>query len=250
VEIGDVTAGPGETVRIPVVLSSTVPVDGVQLVVAYDSDLLRIESSSDGEPLSFEGTFFDGAEPSSWLTPHPSAGVFTLVLVGSWVSEGFEIPPGEETLIAWIVATVSVTAEPETEISLSPVDGGAGPYHLRNELCYRGDARFVSTLPDVEPGRLQIVGDQTIFIRGDSNRDQRVTVSDAVYTLGGLFLDYPLDCEDAADTDDSGEVDLTDAVALLGFLFQGSGSIPAPYPEAGVDPTADLLFCHSSDADA
>jgi len=81
---------------------------------------------------------------------------------------------------------------------------------------------------------------QGIFVRGDANGDDRVDISDAVRTLGHLFLggDPPL-CPDAFDADDSGHVEITDAIFVLEFLFQGGLTIPPPFPERGADPTSD-----------
>ena len=45
------------------------------------------------------------------------------------------------------------------------------------------------------------------------------------------------------DTDDSGLLDITDAIYLLGFLFQGGPAPPAPYPAPGKDATQDVLDC-------
>ena len=65
-------------------------------------------------------------------------------------------------------------------------------------------------------------------------------ISDAVILLAHLFLggDRPA-CADASDADDSGSLDLTDAVYSLGFQFLGGPAPPAPFPDCGVDPTAD-----------
>jgi hypothetical protein len=52
------------------------------------------------------------------------------------------------------------------------------------------------------------------------------------------------DCLDAADADDNGEVQLTDAIKILGFLFLGADPPPAPGPPGspcGADPTDDPL---------
>jgi hypothetical protein len=83
-----------------------------------------------------------------------------------------------------------------------------------------------------------------LFVRGDANRDGRADISDAVAILGFLFLgDEALGCEDAADVDDNGRIEITDAIALLNHLFLGHPAPPAPYPEAGSDPSADGLEC-------
>jgi hypothetical protein len=63
--------------------------------------------------------------------------------------------------------------------------------------------------------------------------------------LGYLFLGSPatLACEKSADADDGSEVDLTDAVYLLGYFYLGGPPPPPPFPACGPDPTADGLTC-------
>ena len=88
-------------------------------------------------------------------------------------------------------------------------------------------------------------GDNT-FLRGDSNTDARVDLSDAIFTLAYLFQggDAPL-CLDALDSNDSGEVDISDPSHLLRHLFLGAAAPPAPWQECGLDPSADGLGCAS-----
>ncbi len=82
------------------------------------------------------------------------------------------------------------------------------------------------------------------FIRGDSNRDGRVDLSDASNTLGWLFLGAAsLPCDDAADANDDASIGLSDAVFTLNFLFLGAGAPPPPFDIAGEDPTPDDLGC-------
>jgi hypothetical protein len=71
------------------------------------------------------------------------------------------------------------------------------------------------------------------------------TSSDAICLLGYLFLGEPEPpCLDAADADDSGELDLTDAVRVLDHLFLGGDAPPDPGPATcGEDPTEDDLGC-------
>lgn len=82
------------------------------------------------------------------------------------------------------------------------------------------------------------------FLRGDSNGDENLDLSDAVSILSALFLGtVTLDCEDAADADDDGTVIVTDAIYLLNHLFIGGPQPAPPYPEVGADPTEDDLRC-------
>ena len=88
-----------------------------------------------------------------------------------------------------------------------------------------------------------------IFLRGDSNASGTLDISDAMQTIGYLFLGREeLGCLDAADANDDGRVDLADPVFCLDFLFRGGQSPPAPFPGPGVDPTEDDLDCSSGGA--
>jgi hypothetical protein len=83
------------------------------------------------------------------------------------------------------------------------------------------------------------------FQRGDSNRDNKLNLTDPITTLGYLFLGMgEPGCIDAADADDNGRIDLSDAVFTVGYLFLGGAPIPPPnFGECDFDPTDDLLGC-------
>ena len=81
------------------------------------------------------------------------------------------------------------------------------------------------------------------FIRGDADGDWKLNVSDAIAILLHLFAGGTLSCEDPADVDDNGSVELTDAVALLGFLFQHGAEPAPPFPTPGNDTTPDSSPC-------
>lgn len=81
------------------------------------------------------------------------------------------------------------------------------------------------------------------FKRGDSNDDCNVDLSDGVHILNWLFMGGRLpNCLDAADTDDNGAVNLSDAVIVFNYLFLGGEPPLDPGPELpGEDPTDDDL---------
>jgi hypothetical protein len=90
---------------------------------------------------------------------------------------------------------------------------------------------------------------QPEFIRGDVNDSGAVNISDAVCALSFLF-DVPgsscanAACPDALDANDSGAFDLADPIATLAYLFAGAVPPPPPFPGCGADPTAgDPLTC-------
>ncbi|MBN1443388.1 MAG: family 10 glycosylhydrolase [Planctomycetes bacterium] len=92
--------------------------------------------------------------------------------------------------------------------------------------------------------RFELISGEPSFIRGDANQDGRADISDAVAILGYLFLgSAEPDCFSALDADDSGHLVLTDAVYVLNRLFLGGAPIPDPHPECGADPSPDGLSC-------
>ena len=91
-------------------------------------------------------------------------------------------------------------------------------------------------------GLLSPAGDRE-FVRGDSNDDGLVDISDAVAVLLYLFEGAATpSCPDAADGDDSGAIDLTDSVYVLQYLFSQGPQPPAPFPLPGADPTPSDPF--------
>ena len=79
------------------------------------------------------------------------------------------------------------------------------------------------------------------FRRGDVNFDAELDLTDAITILGYLFLDgVTINCQDAADIDDDGELSLTDAIYELNYLFLGGPGPLAPLG-CGEDGTGDAL---------
>jgi len=86
--------------------------------------------------------------------------------------------------------------------------------------------------------------DPALFLRGDSNQDGAVDLSDAVAILFRLFAEGPAAfCPDAADANDDGRVDISDAIRILERLFLDGPVLPPPAGSAGLDPTPDALGC-------
>lgn len=85
------------------------------------------------------------------------------------------------------------------------------------------------------------------FIRGAaSSEDWNVDISDPVAVLHYIFLGRgSIPCLDAADGNDDGSLDVSDPIYVLTFLFLGGPEPPAPFPSPGFDPTPDSLRCES-----
>ncbi|MCZ6793827.1 MAG: hypothetical protein O7J95_09480 [Planctomycetota bacterium] len=82
------------------------------------------------------------------------------------------------------------------------------------------------------------------FRRGDANADGQLNVTDGVFVLSYLFGGGATPpCIKAADTNDTGVIDLTDGVLVLNYLFATGAEPNPPFAECGPDPTADELTC-------
>ena len=82
------------------------------------------------------------------------------------------------------------------------------------------------------------------FVRGDANQDRTIDLADPIYVLNVLFNGAgPAHCLDACDANDSGHVNIGDAVFLLAYLFQHGNSPREPFVMAGPDWTPDEVDC-------
>ena len=92
---------------------------------------------------------------------------------------------------------------------------------------------------------ITVTASEDNFLRGDPNGDLQIDISDAINILGYLFSNGPLSCEDAADANDDGEVNIADAINSLFWLFDGTGACIQfpPFDGCGPDPTDDYLGC-------
>ncbi len=171
-------------------------------------------------------------------TPPPSGG-------------GGEAPPsGSSILIRWTNPEeyssirierdgVQIAEIPGDRTDYRDAEAGPGVHRYRIVAAREGQESFpqvVVALPVGVPGT---------FIRGDVNSDRSRNITDVINLLTHLFLGgFQPACLDASDTDDSGELDLSDAITLLRRLYLGSRQLPPPTPNAPwFDPTDDDLPC-------
>ncbi len=93
---------------------------------------------------------------------------------------------------------------------------------------------------------------ETRFVRGDADASEAIDITDVNVILEFLFTDGQAPpCLDAADVNDDGAVDVSDAIFELLFLFGGGAPPREPssdstsYTESdcGTDPTPDGVSC-------
>lgn len=135
----------------------------------------------------------------------------------------------------------------EIEFSKSDLLGWTAVGELpsgHNSLVFFGfDSR--GEVFDTAPLEITVRSSVQRFIRGDTNLDTEINLEDAVNMLGFLFKgSTPPTCLDAVDANDDGALDVADPIYVIGYLFvPGKPSPPPPFPEAGVDPTPDAIGC-------
>ncbi len=103
-----------------------------------------------------------------------------------------------------------------------------------------GVATPLSGAPAVR-GCVMAVGNS--FLRGDPLGDERVGLEDLFAILDYLFAGESLECRDAADADDDGDVTVSDVVEVMNHLYLSGVPLAPPFQDPGVDPTPDDLSC-------
>lgn len=268
--LGDVTARPGEVVEVPVFAAASQPLGALRLAIESDLDL-AIEAMDvefiDRRDLSVfrrviqRGEFFlhercedlpDPGARCTYSTPFLAllyADVEPQRTLIDWILQGFGfIDAGwlteELREVAKLHVRVSETAQPGTA-RLRP-----GKFVWKRDQAEVSSGGFVSTLgyrfgpAEIVEGGVVTITQAPRLLRGDSNGDGRVDLSDAVATLGHLFLGVEsVSCLEAADADDSGNVLITDAILVLGVLFLGDGFLPPPFPNCGTEAGLTRLEC-------
>ena len=168
-------------------------------------------------------------------------------LVGAWA---FRRLDGAAYVLEREGGNWSEVAKLTASDPLPPLAGGG----FGRSVALDGERAF-----SIEPRTLYIFSGppkppkpQAQFFRGDTDSNGKIELTDGIVTLTFLFVDstkMPA-CLDAADADDSGDLGLTDAVRIFGWLFTGGipSEPPGPRPglaayekqDYGEDPTAEV----------
>lgn len=236
----DASCAPGS---VCLALEASAPVEAISLGLAHDPDQVRPEAFlaspvwGGGSPEFVDVNLEATGDPEGC----PDDVGVTIVLVGNLGDPGASaLTPG----IRWEFGSVRYAA----------AAGEFGSSVLRLSDClvsHPGSPPLACTvssrglaLPCVEriDGDVAVVGRP--FRRGLCNADGQLDLSDPVFLLQYLFTGGSSPgCLDACDGDDSGSLDLTDAVYGLNYLFRGGSPPPPPFVECGSDPTPDDLRC-------
>ncbi|MGE4620117.1 MAG: right-handed parallel beta-helix repeat-containing protein [Planctomycetota bacterium] len=119
-----------------------------------------------------------------------------------------------------------------------------------NELTTINLTAFTACGEALSPISCQVLCDPPVesFIRGDSNADGNLQLSDVFFSLDAIFGLATSPCPDAQDTNDDGNLDISDPLMLLMYLFGAGAEPPSPGNTCGQDPagSGDPLDCPGS----
>jgi hypothetical protein len=241
--IPPVTARPGERVKIAVRGEHEVSAQGFSFGARFPAADLTIER------VHIEDTILEAIN-ADFFQPKVNATEGTIV-VGALVDanppfEGALIPNiGQPLDFFYIEARVSGTASGDLRIRIE--DGLSDP-PIENLFSVNNQGILVTEKGE---GVIQVEGGVGAggFVRGDFNMDSNVDVSDPISILGFVFHgSVPPSCVVAADANDDERVDISDPIFLLNFLFNDGRPPPPPTFRTGPDPTPGLLHCESHDS--
>lgn len=232
----------------PVVINELMPLNEATLADPQGEldDWVELHNKT-AEAVDLSGMYLSDKEgnPRKWQFPEGAsieAGGYLIV----WLDEDGSDEPGHH-------ANFKLTSEGEM---LMLVDSDERNNQLLDKVIFpamepdRSWGRYPSATGDFEvlqgtPGESNGgAAAGAVFRRGDANDDANVDISDAVRVLSYLFAGFDAPpCVDTGDTNDDGEVNITDAIFLLTYLFVGNQELPAPAGACGEDPSEDPLGC-------
>ncbi|MBI4600619.1 MAG: hypothetical protein HY721_01530 [Planctomycetes bacterium] len=217
-------------------VSEKFPVSWVT-AIAYDPEVLELVDLVEPPEV--------GDHPGNYFYTYPEYPGLGLALLDCR-AESFlprELTPGAEgeAKLATLVFRVLARRDSRVDPLATFYWHGGGEYP--SSMAYCGGISYFADGPLVA-GEITVARRGPAFIRGDSDSSGRIDMTDAIAVLYKLFLGRDdVACEDAADADDSGRLNMTDAISIADHLFRGGRSPPPPYPEPGPDPTPDGLGC-------
>jgi hypothetical protein len=217
-------------------------IEGLTLAVEADPEFVTLES------LRFTGQYIEEQlTRSSWIYSYGELreeGYLATTLVLDLEDGLRTIPPTIHKAIAELVISVPEAA-PEgffTTVRFSRLPGRNDLPEIPTEIVRDGFSGMHAECSLT----VEIESEDDLFLRGDVTRDRRLNLSDVLsilrYLFGGTFAGVT--CRDAADVDDSGQIEINDVVHLVRYLFlQGTPPLP-PFPNPGMDITpGDGLDC-------
>ena len=244
------TAPAGSVVTVPIQLQNgPQAVTGFSFGVRHDINNLTFESMDLGAALQ---AVLPGSTPDQrffQVNALPTGGV-TVAMILSADSAAVSLPAGSHRIFDGKFR-LSTTGTGNTSLSIAG-DLGTPPVPVIIDLNGTAQAPTVTTNPKTMTVTFS-TGGAAPFIRGDADQTGRLSVTDAIIILDYLFGGAALEagqptytnCPQLMNADgttgggldplgeDRGDIDLSDPIYLLTFLFRQGALPPAPFPQCG-----------------
>ncbi|MEM7231042.1 MAG: hypothetical protein AAF517_02635 [Planctomycetota bacterium] len=259
-------------VNVSVVLDTpSDDVGGWAFSLAHDEDVLQLVTPS----LRDTDTQRAFCEPAFNVTRIVDGGLISAIIL--CFPFPTDLSPGESTLLR-ASYILKKTPNPTTRIRFPPeglavdgsppttmhfeldgqallpdriVDGCLGKCdEIRSEICGNGIDDNSNGLADCDdPACLRVCSEEP-FIRGDADGNGSINVSDAIVILRELFSGEPprFNCLSARDSNANGQIELTDGIRVLWFLFDPlrPGAIRPPNEACGTVPPGSRASCREA----
>lgn len=230
---------PGQQgVWFPLLLTSDEAIQGFQVNVTFDPRFLELNNYS----LDYTVTARAGAEFFEVITTNSSVEAGVIVdFLAPFTNTVLSPVRGGRLLNLIVDVRADAPVGERTRVEFVPPEENPRILNLVTINNFgRRPALKGATVEIVSPEDPQAV----LFVRGDADASGDLALADAISVLNFLFLSGSAPrCLDAADFNDTGELDISSAVSLLFFLYLGGPPPAVPFPNAGLDPTADSLRC-------
>lgn len=234
-ELGDAQACPGDSVRLPFQLTTSDAIEALSFRLTYDPLYLTYDQVDDDPLFSLIG------QAPGFLTVDATPGTLIGGLVFDLINpSSAALAPQSGTGVFDLLFTVAAITPVGTPLAVTlEDDANANPpaYNLVSILGEVERATMVSATVVAECPQLHL-------LRGDSNEDGFVSMSDAAFLVARLFLDGDAStCPRTNDVNGDNRVDLGDLIYLLNAIFGAGPIIPPPYPSCAADSLAGTVDC-------
>lgn len=225
----------GLTADFPIKVTANLGIRGADLGIAVDRSIFEPLSLS---PSDHVMNATGGVGPDLWL-----------VDLGNSNQD-----PVNLSVVLDVTGQAGLGAGLVRDLAIFKVSVNPAPQDLETELRFIANGLLGPTV--TVTGSLQVpvshdvtqvqVVVPTGFLRGDVNENGSVNIADAVVLLRRMFgLDPSGNCLAASDTDADGEVDISDAIRLVTYLFSGGLAPEDPYPSCGIGLSPLAVPCDS-----